>query len=144
MANYKSESVTLKASAETVYNKLSNLDALDSMLKNAPVDMIPEDKRSVLEQIRVQGDTIMFPAGPMGAITLKRTKSVEPSLIGFEGQGTPVPMGLSLHISPVNEYSCEAYVEFDLQIPAMLKPMINGPLKKMTGEFGNILRSIPF
>ena len=40
--------------------------------------------------------------------------------------------------------NCSANVEIDLQIPAMLKPMVNGPMKKMTTEFANMLRAVPF
>ena len=144
MASFKSEEVTLGAPAESVFEKLDNLEGLGDMIKNAPADQIPEDKRAMLEQIVVTNDTISLPAGPMGAITLKKTESVKPTLIKLEGEATPVPMSLSLHILPIGEETSAASVEFDLQIPAMLKPMISGPLKKMTEEFARMLRAVPF
>ena len=144
MATYSSEEVTIGAPAEKVFSRLDNLQGLGDMIKNAPADQIPEDKRALLEQIEVTGDTIKIPGGPMGAITLRKTQSVSPSLIRLEGQGTPVPMSLALHIVPAGEQACTASVEVDLQIPAMLKPMVSGPLKKMTSEFANMLRAVPF
>lgn len=144
MATYKSEEVTLTAPAERVFAKLDNLEGLGDMIKNAPADMIPEDKKATLDQIAVTADTISFPAGPMGAITMRKTRSECPTLIRLEGEGTPVPMSLSLHISPKGEESCVAEVEIDLQIPKMLAPMVSGPLKKMTTEFATMLRSVPF
>lgn len=144
MATYRSEDVTLGAPADKVFCKLDNLQGLGEMIKNAPAEQIPADKRDMLEKIEVTADTISFPAGPMGAITLKKTLSMCPTLIKLEGQGTPVPMSLSLHIVPLGEIASSAYVEIDLQIPAMLKPMVNGPLQKMTSEFANMLRAVPF
>lgn len=144
MATYKSEDVTLGASAATVFHKLDNLQGLGDMIRNAPADQIPADKRDMLEKIEVTADTISFPGGPLGAIRLRKTQSVEPSLIRLEGEGTPVPMSLSLHILPQGDVTSTASVEIDLQIPAMLKPMVNGPLQKMTAEFANMLRAVPF
>lgn len=144
MATYRSEDVTLGAPAETVFLKLDNLQGLGEMIRNAPAEQIPADKRDMLEKIEVTADTISFPSGPMGAITLRKTQSVSPSLIRLEGEGTPVPMSLSLHIVPMGDVASTAYVEIDLQIPAMLKPMVSGPLNKMTSEFANMLRAVPF
>lgn len=144
MATYKSDEVTLNAPAERVYAKLSNLEGLSELLKNAPVDQIPEDKRGMLDQIKVTADTISFPAGPMGALTMRKARCVEPTLIRLEGEGTPVAMALNLKITPMGDSMCGAQVEIDIQIPMMLKPMISGPLTKMTKEFANLLRAIPF
>lgn len=144
MATYRSEDVTLLAPANVVFGKLDNLEGLGEMIKNAPADQIPDDKRQMLEGISINADTISFPAGPMGSLTLRKTKSIEPTLIRLEGEGTPVPMSLSLNILPMGEESCTANVEVDLQIPAMLKPMVNGPMQKMTTEFANMLRAVPF
>lgn len=144
MATYRSEEVTLGASAERVFEKLDNLEGLGDMIRNAPADKIPADKLEMIEKIEVTGDRISIPAGAMGMITLRKTRSDFPTLIRLEGEGTPVAMSMSLHITPVNEAASRAAVEIDLQIPAMLKPMVSGPINKMTSEFANMLRAIPF
>lgn len=144
MATYKSEKVGIAYPAETVYTKLSNLEGLSSMLKDIPEDKVPADKLAMLEQVKVTPDTISFPGGPVGDVTLKVVEKKESVLIRLEGVGTPVPMGLSLNVLPLTPDTCEAYVEIDVQIPAMLKPMVNGPLQQMADQFGTMLRQIPF
>lgn len=131
------------APAETVFDKLSNLNGLGELIKNAPADQIPEDQRELLDQVTSTEDTVSFPAGPVGNITLRVTDRVRPSLIRLEGEGTPVPLHLELHIIPLTPETCEAQVEIDIQIPAMLKPMVNGPLQKMADQFGMMLRQLP-
>ena len=113
------------------------------MLKNVPADQIPADQMAMLEQVRVTPDTISFPGGPAGDVTLRLAETEAPSLIRLEGQGTPVPLSMTLHITPLTPESCETYVQIDIQIPAMLKPMVNGPLQKMADQFAQMLRQVP-
>lgn len=143
MATYKSETVELGYSAEKVFDKLSNLQGLGELIKNIPEDKVPADQRVMLEQVAVTPDSISFPAGPVGSITLQLMETVRPTLIKLEGQGTPVPLGLSMHIIPLGEDRCQAYVQVDIQIPAMLKPMVSGPLQKMVDQFSQMLRQLP-
>ncbi|MCM1153605.1 MAG: hypothetical protein NC328_08135 [Muribaculum sp.] len=143
MATYKSEIVNLKYPAEKVYGKLSHPENLKTLLDNVPADKIEADKLQALQQIEATEDTISFPAGPVGNLTLRMTERVAPTLIKMEGEGTPVPMSLKMEIFPDGDV-CQAEVSFDIDIPMMLKPMVNGPLKKMTEQFAEMLRMIPF
>ena len=143
MATYKSETVGLAYPAETVFGKLSDLEGLGNVIKNIPEDKVPADQRAMLGQVTVTPDTITFPGGPVGNITLRIDDLNSPTLISLAGQGTPVPLSLAMHITPLTPDTCEAYVEIDLQIPAMLKPMVNGPMQKMTEQFAQMLRQVP-
>lgn len=143
MANYRSEDVTLRRPAAEVWHKLSDLENLRSLLSNVPADSLPADKREMFEKVEITPDTITIPGGPVGSIKLRMKEKLEPSLIRLEGEGTPVPLSLAMHITPAGEDACVANVEFDIAIPAMLKPMVNGPLQELTAQFANLLRAIP-
>ena len=144
MAEYKSAETPVKASADAVFNKLSNLEGLKDLLSRVPEEQVPADQRDLFNQIQITPDTISFPAGPVGNLTLQLTETVKPTFIKLEGAGTPVPMALILHIYPSPEVSCSVQVEIDLQIPAMLKPMVSGPINKMVSQFADMLRNLPF
>lgn len=144
MAKYKSEEVPLKASAQNVFQRLSNLGSLKSMLADLPADQIPADKREMLENIKLSDDCIELPGGPVGSIRLRVVEKKAPVCIRLKGEGTPVPLGLQLNIIPIDDASCRALAEVDIDIPAMLRPMIAGPMQKMTEQFAQVLRSIPF
>lgn len=144
MVEYKSEIISLAYPAENVFNRLSNLEGLGDLLRNVPLDQVPEEQRGLLEQVRVTADTISFPAGPVGELTLALTELTDPTLIRLEGQGTPVPMQLSMHITPLTPDTCEAYVVIGVQIPMMARPLVSGPLQKMATQFGQMLRGIRF
>lgn len=80
----------------------------------------------------------------MGALTFKIKERVEPTLVKLDGEGSPVPLTLAMHITPTGADSCTAKVEIDIALPAMLKPMVSGPLQKMADQFGQVLKAIPF
>lgn len=144
MATYKSDEVTLKASAENVFNRLSNFESLKDLLAQVPADRIPADKKEMFDSIRLTNDSIELPGGPVGSIRLKVVERTAPSRITLKGEGTPVPLQLQLELQPIDEASCRAQAKVDIEIPAMLRPMISGPMQKMTEQFGSVLRSIPF
>ena len=144
MATFKSSETDVLAPADKVYRKLSNLEALGETLKDVPPEKIEAQQLEQLKEVRVTPDTISFPGGPVGEVVLRKTDCEEPTLIRLEGVGTPVPLSLSLHITPVSEFTCVCQVEASLQIPAMLKPMVQGPLQKMVDQFAQMLRQIPF
>lgn len=144
MANYKSDNVTLNAPAERVFDKLSNLAGLKEMLERVPIDSIPEEHRATFENLEITPDALTLPGGPVGNLTLRMKRKERPGLIELSGEGTPVPMTLALHISPLPGDMCEARAEVELAIPAMLAPMVSGPMKKMVGQFAEMLRAIPY
>lgn len=146
MATYNSEEISLMAPAGAVYSKLSNLDNLRSLLEKVPADKIPADKLEMFNSISVTPDSVTVPGGPVGALTFRMKEKIEPTLIKLAGEGLPpgIALSLSLHITPEGESTSKAKVTIDISIPAMLKPMVSGPLQKMADQFGQVLRAIPF
>lgn len=144
MAIYKSGNVTLNASAQAVYDKLSNLQNLQGMLEKVPADRIPEDKRQMFNNIKITPDTIEVPGGPMGNLVFRVVERESPSLIKLRGEGIPMEMSLALHVAPLTDATSSAYVDIDINIPAMLKPMVGGQIQKIADQFGEVLGAIPF
>ena len=144
MAIFKSTPAPVRASAEAVYNKLSDLSNLRSLMSRIPESAIPADKKEMFDSVRITEDSIIFPAGPVGEVNLRLSEKINPTLIRFEGIGTPVPLTLSLLIGILSADTCEACVEFDIAIPAMLKPMIGGTIQKMADQFAQVITSLNY
>ncbi len=144
MAVYKSDKVELAASAESVFNKLSNLENLRGLLEKVPVDQVPDDKREMFDSIQITPETISVPAGPVGNLTFRVTERREPSYIRLDAEGSPVAMSLAMDITPVSENACDAQVAIDIKLPPMLAPMVGGHIQKMADQFGQVLKAIPF
>ena len=144
MSVYSSGNVTLNASAESVFDKLSNLENLQGLLDKVPADSVPEDKRQMFENIKITHDTIEVPGGPMGNLVFRVTERKAPSTIRLKGEGIPIEMALVLNVKPLTETTSSANVDIDINIPAMLKPMVGGQIQKIANQFGDVLGAIPF
>ena len=144
MALYSSNKVTINSSAVSVYDKLTNLENLQTLLEKVPANQIPEDKRQMFENIKITPDTIEVPGGPMGNLIFRVTERKAPSMIKLNGEGIPIDMALILHISPLTDTTSEAKVDIDINLPAMLKPMVGGQIQKIANQFGDVLGAIPF
>lgn len=144
MSVYKSEKVDLSASAETVFNKLSNLENLRALLGNVSPESVPEDKREMFESIEITPDSISVPAGPVGNLTFRVVEKREPSLIELAAENSPIPLSLAMNLMPLTDCSCEAQVAIDIKLPPMLAPMVGGHIQKMADQFGQVLKAIPF
>lgn len=144
MAIYSSGNITLNAPATTVFDKLSNLENLQGLLDKVPANQIPEDKRQMFENIKITHDTIEVPGGPMGNLIFRVTEREAPSRIRLKGEGIPIEMALVLNVKPLTDNSSSANVDIDINIPAMLKPMIGGQIQKIADQFGQVLGAIPF
>lgn len=144
MTTYSSKEVILPASAEVVFDKLSNLENLRSLLDKVPADKVPEDKRQMFENINITSDSIEVPGGPMGNLKFRVTEKTAPSFIKLTGEGMPIEMNIAMTVKPVSDTSSLAKVDFNIDIPALLKPMVGGQIQKMADQFGNVLGAIPF
>lgn len=144
MAVYKSSGRAVFAPAAAVYNKLSDLNGLKGLIDNIPADVVPEDKQELLAGVRITSDSISFPAGPVGEITLRVAEKIEPSLISLEGVGTPVALNLRLELAGIAASECEAVVALEIAIPPMLKPMVGGSLQKMVDQFADIIERLKY
>ncbi|MDE7381199.1 MAG: hypothetical protein K2N03_03605 [Muribaculaceae bacterium] len=143
MSSIKSDNYTIGYSAEKVYEKLSHPENLRGLLEKVPAEGIPEEQRQTLEQIKVTEDSITIPAGPVGAMTLRLTKKEEPTLLRFDAENSPIEVALVIHIKPLSDSACEIMLEID-NVPKMLAMMASGPFKKVTDQFAQLIKQIPF
>ena len=127
-----------------MFDKLSNLENLKPLLERVPREQIPEDKREMFDNLSVTSDSISIPAGPVGNIVLRVTDRLPYSLISLQGEGTPIPLGMTLEIESKGAEQCEVQVSVNIEIPAMLKPMVSGPLRRIVDQFSQVIGAIPF
>lgn len=144
MADYKSQEIRLGVSAESVYDKLSDLNNLQSFLDKIPKDKIPADKLEQFKNLTITSDSISIQGGPTGSVTLEVVERIRPTLIKLKAANIPLDLTLSLAISTTSETECTTQVIINADIPAILKPMVGGPLQQIADQFASVLSAIPF
>lgn len=148
MAEFKSNTVSLTGSADVVYAKLSNPEALGALLKSMREQgeqkgmSMPDDVARNLEKITLSGDSISIQGGPTGALTLVRDKTECPTLVSYAGQNTPVPISIAFSITPAGATST-LQVSIEAQVPIILKGMIAKPMQQAVDMFATLMQNIP-
>lgn len=134
MSKYSGTAVEANISASQAYDKLANVEALQGLL-----DQAPEEIRSKMGDVKFTNDEIVIGTPQIGNITLKVVERVAPSLIKYQAMGAPVALIMSIVITPNGDESCKAATEIDIDVPAMLKPLIGPKMQEAADKFGDLL-----
>ena len=134
MAKYKSKPVVIHHPAEEVFDKISNIGAYQQKL-----DELPAEVREKLGQVRFDPDAIVITAAPVGEIRFAVKEKVRPASVTLSAEQSPVPLFLTVRLEPETDSSTNAVSEIDVEIPAMLKPMIGGKMQEAADKFGELI-----
>ncbi len=134
MATYKSKQVTISHPIEEVYERISNIGAYQQKLDSLPAEV--EDK---LGDVRFEPDAIVITAAPVGEIRFAVKERIKPSSVKLSAEQSPVPLTLSVNLTPDSDSSTNAVSQIDVEIPAMLKPMVGGKMQEAADKFGELI-----
>lgn len=144
MAEFKSAEIKIDASAEKVFDKLSDLGNLQSFLDKIPEDKIPADKLEQFKNLEITPDSISIQGGPTGSVKLDVIERVRPSLVKLKAANIPLSLTLAVAINAIDEEHSSTQVIIDADIPAILKPMVAGPLQQIADQFSTVMSAIRF
>lgn len=134
MSKYKGKPVTVNQPVADVFSKISNIGAYQQRL-----DSLPEEARAKLGDVRFTDDAIVITAAPVGEITFKVTERVEPEVVRLAAEQSPVPFGIAIHTRAAGDTATEIATELDVDIPAMLRPMVGGKLQEAADKFSELM-----
>lgn len=137
MTTYSSKPVEIPMSASAAYAKLTDLSSFQERLA-----ALPDDLKSKVGDISFTADTISFNGTPMGALVLKLSETVPDKRVAFTAQGAPVPVIMSISLDDKGTDKAEAISSIDVEVPAMLKPMIGPKLKEAAEKMGEMIKNL--
>ncbi|MDE5567652.1 MAG: hypothetical protein K2J12_04330 [Muribaculaceae bacterium] len=133
MAQYKSNPVTVHRSAESITDKFADLSAFG----NALDAMSPADRERIGD-VKFEKDSITIDTKQVGTISFKVTERT-PSRIVMNAVGSPVPLDLCVNLTSLGSDVTEIVTSIDVEIPAMLRPLIGGAMQKAVDQFGDLM-----
>lgn len=137
MAIYKSKPVTVAHPADDMFGRLTDLIRLQGAL-----DKLPADKRDKIGNVEFTSDSIKIHTPQVGEIAFSIIEKVEPSKVVFGTTSSPVPLTMALVIAPVTDDSSTVTAEIDVEIPAMLKPLVGPQLQKAADQLGTLIGTL--
>lgn len=136
MATYKSKPVTLPVAASTVSDKFADLRSLEGAL-----DKLPDDERAKIGQVNFTADSLSIQTSQVGELKFQITERT-PERVVFKTVSSPLPLDMVLNLKPLSDSSTELTTAIEVEIPAMLKPLLGGMMQKAADSFGALMAKI--
>ncbi len=133
MAKYTGKTVTVNQSAQVLFDKISNLNAFQQRL-----DELPAEAKNKLGDVRFTEDKIIINAPAVGELTFVVAEKVSPSLMRLSAENSPVPFNIIMNFEAKTETTTDVSTVLDVDIPAMLRPMVGGKMQEAADKFSEM------
>lgn len=133
MAKYSGKPVTVNQAATEIYDKISNLSAFQQR-----IDELPAEAREKLGDVRFTDDKLIINAPAVGEITFVVAERVAPTLLRLSAENSPVPFNIVMNFKPLGETSTEVATDLDVEIPAMLRPLVGSKMQQAADKFSEM------
>lgn len=134
MATYKSNPYSVERSAEDVFERFSDLSRLQVAL-----DGLSEEQRRQVGDVEFTVDSIRIVTPQVGEVSFEIIERVRPEKVVFGTKSSPVPLTMEVRIASCGEATSEVHTVINVDIPAMLRPIIGPQLQKATEKFGELM-----
>lgn len=142
METYRSEKNVIDFNIEVIYSKLSDPRVFKAHI-DRNIDRLPQEAREHLDKVKFEDDGISVES-PMGALKLSVSESVEPTMVKYTAQSSPVPFGVTVNLEPIDDTHTKAVTELNIDIPFMLKAVVGGKLSEGALKMGEMIAKLPY
>lgn len=141
MAQYESSIKHIPYSQERVYNKLSDLNNLNSVRDR--LDLIKDKLDGKLEDMTFDSDSLTLKVQGFN-LTLRIIEREPLKCIKFEGDKTPIPLNLWIQILPEGMDNAKMKVTIRTEVNMFMKAMVAKPLQEGVEKLADMLSMIPY
>lgn len=141
MAQYESSIKHIPYSQEQVYNKLSDLNNLNSVRDR--LDLIKDKLDGKLEDMTFDSDSLTLKVQGFN-LTLRIIEREPLKCIKFEGDKTPIPLNLWIQILPEGTDNAKMKVTIRAEVNMFMKAMVAKPLQEGVEKLADMLSMIPY
>lgn len=136
MTQYESPIKHIPYAQQRVYNKLSDLNNLESLKGR-----VPEDK---VDNLSYDADHVSFNVTGIGNIRLKVLERAPFKCIKFESVESPIPFNAWIQLIEVAEEECKIRITLGLEVNMFMKSIVSKPVKEGLEKIVEILSMIQY
>lgn len=137
MSTYKSKETEVNQSAEALFDKLSNLNNLGDQLAQLPADQLER-----IGNVRFENEKFIISTPQMGEIAFAVIDKTKPSKIVYGTPSSPIPLQMVVNLAPVSDDRTKVSTAIEVEIPAMLRPLVGGKLQEAAEKFGEMIANM--
>lgn len=134
MAEYHSKPVNIAQPIDAIYARLSDFTSYQEKLNE-----LPEEIRAKIGDVRFTPDSIIITAAPVGEIAFEVIERSAPNRVKLQAKNAPVPMFLIMDFMATDEQNTAVTSTIDVEVPAILRPMVGGKMQEAADKFGEML-----
>lgn len=139
MTTYSSKPAILDMPVETVYKHISDIAAYQEKING-----LPDDIKKKIGNVAFDNDKITIKGAPMGDTELAVTERIENKRMALTAQKAPVPIIMSINLEEQGADKTQVVTSIDVEMPAMLKPMVGPKLQEAAEKFGDMIKNLAF
>lgn len=128
-------------SQERVYNKLSDLNNLESVRER--LDLLKDKLDGKLEDMNFDTDSLTLKVQGI-SLTLRIVEREPMKCIKFEGDKSPIPLNLWIQILSVTDEAAKMKVTIRAEVNMFMKAMVSKPLQEGVEKLADMLAVIPY
>ncbi len=136
MTQFESGIKQIPYSQEKVYNKLSDLNNLETVKDKIPTDQI--------QNLTFDSDTLSFSISPVGQLSLQIVEREPHKCIKFSTTNSPIPFDLWIQILPMSENEAKMKLTIRAELNVFIKSMVSKPLQNGIEKLADTLAAIPY
>lgn len=136
MSKYSGKPFVVDKPAQAIADKFADLTVL-----NEWVDKLPADEREKLGGVSFTTDSISFDTKQIGTMTFVVAERTAQA-VKMQASGMPVALDLVIDLKALTEDKTEATCSVDIELPAMLRPMVGPQLKKAVEMLSGVVEKI--
>lgn len=133
MAKYSAKPVTVAMPAASIASKFEDLTTLQGALEKMPADVAAK-----VGDVRFEKDALVINTPQLGAIRLQVTERT-PQRVALSAIGSPVPLVMGVDLKSLAGESTELLTSIEVEIPAMLRPLIGSKMQEAADKFGDLM-----
>lgn len=138
---YESSIKYVPYSQERVYNKLSDLNNLESVRDR--LDSMKDKLEGKLEDMIFDRDSMTVKVQGIN-LTLRIVEREPMKCVKFEGDKSPIPLNLWIQMLPVTDEQSKIKVTIRAEVNMFMKAMISKPLNEGVEKLAEMLSVIPY
>ncbi|MDE6283683.1 MAG: hypothetical protein K2L97_06815 [Muribaculaceae bacterium] len=137
MATYKSKPAKVNRNINELYERFSDMSRLQSTL-----DELPAEQRSQIGDVEFTSDSLKIVTPQVGEIKFVIKEKIAPNKIVFGTESSPVPLTMEVCMTPDGDQVTEVETRIDVEIPAIVRPIIGPQLQKAADKFGELITGL--
>jgi len=139
VTTYSSKPATLDMPVETVYKHISDIAAYQEKING-----LPDEIKQKIGNVTFADDKITIKGAPMGDIELVVSERVENKRMALNAMNSPVPIIMSINLDEQGTGKTQVVTSIDVEMPAILKPMVGPKLQEAAEKFGDMIKNLAF